>query len=399
MILPDDNGHFGIFGGRYVPETLMSALIELEEKYREVAGDEEFKAELAYYQKHYLGRPTPLYYARNFSERIGNGNRVYLKREDLNHTGAHKMNNTIGQALLTLRIGKERVIAETGAGMHGVATATAAALFGLECEIFMGAVDIARQASNVDRMRLLGAKVTPALGGSRTLKDAVNEALRNWISNVTTSHYIMGSVVGPHPYPMIVRDFQRIIGDESREQIMEQESRLPDMLVACVGGGSNAMGLFYPFLADGDVEMVGVEAAGRGIDTNLQAATLNTGSVGVLHGAMSFMLQDEDGQVLEPHSVSAGLDYPGVGPEHAFLKNTGRVNYGSATDDEAVAAFHALSHDEGIIPALESSHALAYLMFNDVGENKTIVVNLSGRGDKDMHIINQYRQERTKFKK
>ncbi len=388
--IPDKNGHFGIFGGSYVPETLVYALQELGDMYEKMKDDDEFKREMAYYQKHYLGRPTPLFLAENFSKRIGNGNKIYLKREDLNHTGAHKMNNTLGQALLTKRIGKKRVIAETGAGMHGVATATAAALLNLECEIFMGEVDIARQSQNVSRMKMLGAKVTPVLSGSRTLKDAVNEAFRNWISTVTTTHYVMGTVAGAHPFPYMVRDFQRIIGEETRGQILEAEGRLPDMLVACVGGGSNAMGLFYPFREDTDVELIGVEAGGEGLDTGKHAATLQKGTVGVIHGSMTYMLQDEDGQILEAHSVSAGLDYPGVGPEHAYFKDLKRARYGSATDREAVEAFLALSRDEGIIPALESSHALAYLMNNDTGKNKVVVVNLSGRGDKDMGIINSY---------
>jgi tryptophan synthase beta chain len=399
MNLPDKSGHFGIFGGRYVPETVVSALEELDEKYNEIKNEENFKREYAYLLRHYLGRPTPLYYAKNFSERIGRGNKIYLKREDLNHTGAHKMNNTLGQGLLTQRLGKKRVIAETGAGMHGVATATAAALLKLECEVFMGEADVARQAPNVDRMKMLGAKVTPVAGGSRTLKDAVNEAFRSWIVNVSTSHYMIGSVIGPHPYPMIVRDFQRIIGDETRTQIIELENRLPDTLVACVGGGSNAMGLFYPFIQDESVELIGVEAAGKGFGSGLHAASIGKGSVGVIHGTMTHLLQDEDGQVIEAHSVSAGLDYPGVGPEHSYLKNTGRARYESATDDEAVEAFHILCRDEGIVPALESSHALAYLMHNYNGENKTIVVCLSGRGDKDMEIIYRFGAERAKSKK
>ncbi|HOY62295.1 MAG: Tryptophan synthase beta chain [bacterium ADurb.Bin236] len=397
--LPDSKGHFGVFGGRYVPETLFSALQELDEKYREVKGDPEFRSEFLYLLKHYLGRPTPLYLASNLSKRVGNGNRIYLKREDLNHTGAHKMNNTIGQGLLTKRLGKRRVIAETGAGMHGVATATAAALLGLECEIFMGEIDIARQAPNVDRMKMLGAKVTAAMSGTRTLKDAVNEAFRCWTTNVTSTNYIMGSVVGPHPFPAMVRDFQRVIGDEAREQIMELEGRLPDMVTACVGGGSNAMGIFYPFIGDETVELVGVEAAGKGLDTALHGASINKGSVGVLHGAMSFMLQDEGGQVLETHSVSAGLDYPGVGPEHAWLKANGRARYESATDDEAMDAFYLLCREEGILPALESSHAIAWLLNNDIGENKTVILCLSGRGDKDMQYVSGLRQSPAGAKK
>jgi tryptophan synthase beta chain len=397
--LPDSKGHFGIFGGRYVPETLFSALQELDEKYREVKGDPEFRNEFLYHLRHYLGRPTPLYLARNLSNRVGNGNRIYLKREDLNHTGAHKMNNTIGQGLLTKRLGKKRVIAETGAGMHGVATATAAALLGLECEVFMGEIDIARQAPNVDRMKLLGAKVTAAMSGTRTLKDAVNEALRSWTTNVTTTHYMMGSVVGPHPFPAMVRDFQRVIGDEAKEQLFELENRLPDMVVACVGGGSNAMGIFYPFIGDETVELVGVEAAGKGLDTALHGASINRGSVGVLHGAMSLMLQDEGGQVLETHSVSAGLDYPGVGPEHAWLNANGRARYESATDDEAMDAFYLLCREEGILPALESSHAIAWLLNNDIGENKTVILCLSGRGDKDMQYVSGLKQSPAGVKK
>ncbi len=397
--LPDSKGHFGVFGGRYVPETLFSALQELDEKYREVKGDPEFRNEFLYHLRHYLGRPTPLYLASNLSKRVGNGNRIYLKREDLNHTGAHKMNNTIGQGLLTKRLGKRRVIAETGAGMHGVATATAAALLGLECEVFMGEIDIARQAPNVDRMKMLGATVTAAMSGTRTLKDAVNEAFRCWTTNVTSTNYIMGSVVGPHPFPAMVRDFQRVIGDEAREQIMELEGRLPDMVTACVGGGSNAMGIFYPFIGDETVELVGVEAAGKGLDTALHGASINKGSVGVLHGAMSFMLQDEGGQVLETHSVSAGLDYPGVGPEHAWLKANGRARYESATDDEAMEAFYLLCREEGILPALESSHAIAWLLNNDIGENKTVILCLSGRGDKDMQYVSGLRQSPAGAKK
>ncbi len=397
--LPDSKGHFGVFGGRYVPETLFSALQELDEKYREVKDDPEFRSEFLYHLRHYLGRPTPLYLARNLSKRVGNGNRIYLKREDLNHTGAHKMNNTIGQGLLTKRLGKRRVIAETGAGMHGVATATAAALLGLECEVFMGEIDIARQAPNVDRMKMLGATVTAAMSGTRTLKDAVNEAFRCWTTNVTSTNYIMGSVVGPHPFPAMVRDFQRVIGDEAREQILELEGRLPDMVTACVGGGSNAMGIFYPFIGDETVELVGVEAAGKGLDTALHGASISRGSIGVLHGAMSFMLQDEGGQVLETHSVSAGLDYPGVGPEHAWLKANGRARYESATDDEAMDAFYLLCREEGILPALESSHAIAWLLNNDIGENKTVILCLSGRGDKDMQYISGLRQSPAGAKK
>jgi len=394
--LPDEKGHFGVFGGMYVPETLFSALDELGRAHTAAMKDPAFLKEFQHHQRHYLGRPTPLFLAERFSKRIGNGNRVYLKREDLNHTGAHKMNNTLGQGLLCRRLGKKRVIAETGAGMHGVATATAAALLDLECEIFMGEVDIKRQEANVNRMRMLGAKVTPVKSGSRTLKDAVNEALRVWISRVRDTHYVMGTVAGPHPYPVMVRDYQRVIGDETKQQIMELEGRLPDMLVACIGGGSNAMGLFYPFLDESDVDMVGVEAAGRGLDTGKHAASLNRGSVGVIHGSMTYMLQDEDGQILETHSVSAGLDYPGVGPEHSYFKDISRARYGAADDEQVIEAFFALSRDEGIIPALESTHALAYLMNNDVGRDKLIVVNLSGRGDKDMGIVDDYMKSRGK---
>ncbi|MEW6200458.1 MAG: tryptophan synthase subunit beta [bacterium] len=394
MKLPDDHGHFGIFGGRFVPETLITALEELAEKYEQLKNDPQFRGEFNYLLANYCGRPTPLYYARNFSEKVGHGLKIYLKREDLNHTGAHKINNTIGQGLLTRHLGKQRIIAETGAGQHGVATATAAALLGLECEVFMGEEDMVRQEINVYRMRLLGAAVTPVTTGSRTLKDAINESIRNWITHVTTTHYVLGSVVGPHPFPMMVRDFQKIIGEETRRQCLEVEGRLPDLLIACVGGGSNSIGMFYPFVDDEGVEMIGVEAGGRGLDTAMHAASLESGSPGVIHGSMTYLLQDEDGQIQETHSVSAGLDYPGVGPEHAYLMTTGRVRYDSVDDDAAVEAFHVLSLEEGILPALEPAHALAYLMKKYVGENKLVVVNLSGRGDKDMHIINQYSRHR-----
>ncbi|MEW5945950.1 MAG: tryptophan synthase subunit beta [bacterium] len=389
-MLPDEHGHFGIFGGRYVPETLFSALEELAEKYEALKADADFRKELNYLLARYCGRPTPLYYAGNLSKRLGRGLKVYLKREDLCHTGAHKINNTVGQALITKRIGKERVIAETGAGQHGVATATAAALLGLECVVYMGEEDIVRQELNVHRMRFLGAKVFPVGTGSRTLKDAINEALRDWLTNVTTTHYVLGSVVGPHPFPMIVRDLQRVIGEEARRQCLEAEGRPPDVLIACVGGGSNAIGLFHPFLEDEGVEMIGVEAAGKGLETGLHAATLSRGSVGVIHGAMTYLLQDEGGQILETHSVSAGLDYPGVGPEHSHLKDTGRVRYETCGDDEAVEAFHVLSREEGIMPALEPAHALGYLLNGYAGEDRLIIVNLSGRGDKDVHIIGQH---------
>jgi tryptophan synthase beta chain len=390
MTLPDARGRFGPYGGSFVPETLFTALKDLDEKYRELKTDPAFQSELASLLKTYVGRPSPLYFAEKFSRRTGRGNRVYLKREDLNHTGAHKVNNTIGQALIAVRLGKKRLIAETGAGMHGVATATAAALLGLECDIYMGEEDVERQEHNVFRMQLLGARVIPVSSGSRTLKDAINEGFRDWIANVADTHYLMGTVAGAHPFPEIVRDFQRIIGDETREQILEAEGRLPDMLVACVGGGSNAMGLFYPFLEEPSVGIIGVEAGGEGIHTPRNAASLETGTPGVIHGSMTYLLQDEDGQILPTHSVSAGLDYPGVGPEHAWLKDTGRARYVNVTDDQALEAFNILCRDEGIIPALESSHALAWLLHGDPGEDKIIVVNLSGRGDKDMHIVQKH---------
>lgn len=383
-------GYYGPFGGRYVPETLMAALEELERAYEVLRRDEVFQGELAFLLERFGGRPTPLYFAERLTEHLG-GARVYLKREDLNHTGAHKINNALGQALVARRLGKRRVIAETGAGQHGVATATAAARFGLECTVFMGEEDMRRQAVNVDRMRLLGAEVVPVTSGTGTLKDATNEAIRHWVATVEETHYIIGSVVGPHPYPMMVRDFQRVIGDETRRQLLADEGRLPDLLVACVGGGSNAMGLFYPFLDD-PVALVGVEAAGRGLDTGSHAATLGAGRVGVLHGSRSYLLQDGDGQVVEAYSLSAGLDYPGVGPEHSFLKESGRAEYVSVTDTEAVEAFLLLCRLEGIIPALESSHALAEAMKRAPSlDGKTLlVVGLSGRGDKDMNSIGAY---------
>lgn len=392
--VPDERGHFGAFGGMYVPETLFYALEELSAAHQSAMADPGFRKEFNYYLTNYVGRPSPLFFAERFSKRIGNGNKIYLKREDLNHTGAHKVNNTIGQGIITKRLGKKKVIAETGAGMHGVATATASALLGLECDVYMGAVDVTRQEANVNRMKMLGANVISVTSGSRTLKDAVNEAMRVWISSVRDTHYVLGTVAGPHPFPEMVRDFQRIIGDETLVQIKEQTGRLPDSIVACIGGGSNAMGIFYPFVEHEDVELIGVEAAGEGLHTSKHAASLNMGSPGIIHGGMTYLLQDEDGQITEAHSVSAGLDYPGVGPEHAFLKEIGRAKYGSATDEQAVEAFFALSRDEGIIPALESAHALAYLMNNDVGENKIIVVNVSGRGDKDMPIIDEYMKTR-----
>ena len=386
--LPDARGHYGKFGGKYVIETLMPALESLETLYNEVSGDPKFQQDLKYYLNKYVGRPTPLYFAERLTKYFG-GAKVYLKREDLNHTGAHKINNTIGSALLTLRMGKKRVIAETGAGQHGVATATAAALFGLKCDIFMGEEDIKRQSLNVFRMKLLGAQVIPVSAGTRTLKDATSEAIREWITSVETTHYIIGSVVGPHPYPMIVRNFQRIIGDETIEQIMEVEKRLPDMCVACVGGGSNAMGLFYPFIQDETVKLVGVEAAGFGVETGKHGATLSHGSPGVLHGMMSYLLHDEDGQVQEAHSISAGLDYPGVGCEHSYLKSTGRTQYESITDKEALEGFKLLSNLEGIIPALETAHAIAHVakVAPKMKKEEIIVVCLSGRGDKDINQV------------
>ena len=385
---PDAQGHFGPFGGKYVIETLMPALDSLERLYNEARNDPKFQYDLKYYLKEYVGRPTPLYYAERLTKHLG-GAKIYLKREDLNHTGAHKINNTIGSALLTLRMGKKRVIAETGAGQHGVATATAAALFGLKCDVFMGEEDIKRQALNVFRMKLLGARVVPVSTGTRTLKDATSEAIREWITSVETTHYIIGSVVGPHPYPMIVRNFQRIIGDETGEQIMEIEKRLPDVCVACVGGGSNAMGLFYPFAKNEKVKLVGVEAAGFGVETGKHGATLGHGSTGVLHGMMSYLLHDEDGQVREAHSISAGLDYPGVGCEHSYLKSTGRAQYESVTDEEALEGFKLLSNLEGITPALETAHAIAHVakMAPKMKKEEIIVVCLSGRGDKDVNQV------------
>ncbi len=384
---PDPGGHFGPYGGRYVAETLMPALLELDEAYQRISGQERFQRELGELLQHYAGRPTPLFHASRLSDRVG-GAAIYLKREDLAHTGAHKINNTLGQALLARWMGKQKVIAETGAGQHGVATATVAALFGMECRIFMGTEDIRRQAANVQRMELLGAEVVPVTTGTGTLKDAMSEAIRYWVSAVRDTFYVIGSVAGPHPYPVMVRNFQRVIGDEARGQILKARGRLPDLLVACVGGGSNAMGLFYPFLED-EVAMVGVEAAGLGIVTGKHAATLGAGAVGVLHGSKSYVLQDGDGQIQEAHSISAGLDYPGVGPEHALFKDCGRVRYEAIRDDQAVAAFHALCATEGIIPALESAHALAQALLEAAGRPsaQTILVCLSGRGDKDLGIV------------
>jgi len=385
---PEEKGHFGPFGGKFVIETLMPALEELERLYKDTKDDPEFKKQLSYYLRQYVGRPSPLYFAENLTRKLG-GAKIYLKREDLNHTGAHKINNTIGSALLTLRMGKKRVIAETGAGQHGVATATAAALFDLECDVFMGEEDIKRQALNVFRMKLLGAKVIPVSSGTRTLKDATSEAIRNWITTVETTHYIIGSVVGPHPFPMIVRDFQRVIGDESKEQLQQEEGRFPDVCVACVGGGSNSMGLFYPFLEDEGVQLVGVEAAGLGIDTGKHGASLSQGSVGVLHGMKSYLLHNEDGQVDEAHSISAGLDYPGVGCEHSFLHDAKRARYVSITDEEALEGFKLLSRTEGIIPALESAHAIAQVakMAPTMKKEEIILLCLSGRGDKDVNQV------------
>ncbi|MDR1727885.1 MAG: tryptophan synthase subunit beta [Acidobacteriota bacterium] len=382
---PDRHGHYGFYGGRFVPETLMEPLAELEEAYGKAAADPEFQRELATLLGEYVGRPTPLTPARRLAAHLGLG-RVYLKREDLTHTGAHKINNAIGQILLARRMGKRRIIAETGAGQHGVATATAAALFGMECEIYMGTEDMRRQALNVFRMRLLGAKVNPVDSGSRTLKDAINEAMRDWVTNVATTHYLLGSVLGAHPYPQIVRDFQAVIGKEARGQVMAAEGRLPDLLVACVGGGSNAIGLFYEFLSEPSVRMVGVEAGGRGTALGEHAARFQGGRVGVLQGTLSYVLQDGDGQIASTHSVSAGLDYASVGPEHACLHDGGRVEYTSVSDDEALAAFQLLSRTEGIIPALESSHAVAELARRapEIGPDALVVVNLSGRGDKDV---------------
>jgi tryptophan synthase beta chain len=385
---PDDNGHFGQFGGRYVAETLMPALLELDEAYRQAKADPAFQKEVDYYLKDYVGRPSPLYYARRLTEHLG-GARIYLKREDLNHTGAHKVNNTVGQALLARRMGKKRVIAETGAGQHGVATATVAALFGMDCEVFMGTVDMRRQALNVFRMKLLGSRVTGVTSGTATLKDAMNEAIRQWVTRVRDTFYIIGTVAGPHPYPAMVRDFQAVIGRETREQILQAEGRLPDVAVACIGGGSNAMGLFHPFLEDRTVRLVGVEAAGLGVETGKHAASIGAGRVGVLHGNKTFLLQNEAGQIDHAHSISAGLDYPGVGPEHAHLHQLGRAEYVSATDNEALEAFRLLTELEGIIPALESSHAVAHVMklAPTLSRESIITVCLSGRGDKDIHTV------------
>jgi tryptophan synthase beta chain len=387
---PDIGGHFGPYGGKYVPETLMSPLRELEDAYLRFKDDPDFQRELDYYLSEYAGRPTPLFFAERLTEHMG-GARVYLKREDLCHTGAHKINNTIGQALLAKRMGKTRVIAETGAGQHGVATATVAALFGLESEIYMGEEDMRRQALNVFRMRLLGSKVTPVSAGSMTLKDAINEAMRDWVTNVRTTHYILGSVLGSHPYPMMVRDFQRVIGTEARAQFLEREEKLPSLLVACVGGGSNSIGLFFDFLEDKEVAMVGVEAGGLGIESGKHAARFASGKLGVLQGCMSFVLQTDDGQIDLTHSVSAGLDYASVGPEHSYLRDAGRVEYTTVTDDEALDAFQLLGRIEGIIPALESAHAVAHAIkvAPQMKESESLIVNLSGRGDKDVQVVSE----------
>ncbi|WP_321778252.1 tryptophan synthase subunit beta [Sulfurimonas sp.] len=379
---PDENGHFGIFGGRYVPETLMPALLELKDEYEKIRFDKEFWSEVHYYLKDYVGRPSPLYYAKNISDELGA--KIYLKREDLNHTGAHKINNVIAQGLMAKRLGYKKVIAETGAGQHGVATATICALLGLECEVFMGAKDVHRQELNVFRMKLLGAKVNAVESGSKTLKDAMNDAIRHWVTNARDTFYIIGTVAGPHPYPMMVRDFQAIIGYEARAQILEKENRLPDYVIACIGGGSNAIGMFQHFLEDDGVECIGIEAGGLGIETNKHGCSLKKGRPGVLHGQMSYTLQDEDGQILEAHSISAGLDYPGIGPEHSFHNDNKTITYDNITDQEALDSFVWLSQKEGIIPAFESSHAVAYLKKLPNIKDKLIIVNLSGRGDKDM---------------
>ena len=386
--LPDERGRFGDFGGKFVPETVMAALTELEDSYRAVQDDAGFAEQLHHLMTNYAGRPTALYYAENLSRHCG-GARIYLKREDLAHTGAHKINNALGQCLLAQRMGKQRIIAETGAGQHGVATATVCAMLGLQCIVYMGAEDTVRQALNVYRMRLLGAEVIAVESGTRTLKDAINESIRDWVTNVETTHYLIGSVVGPHPYPMLVRDFQSVIGREARQQILDAEGRLPNAVVACVGGGSNAIGTFYEFIGDEDVRLVGVEAAGEGVETGRHSATLSAGRPGVLHGSLSYLLQDENGQIQEAHSISAGLDYPGVGPEHSWLKATGRGEYLAVTDDEALEGFRLLCSTEGIIPALESAHAIYHVsrMAADMPSDSVIVVCLSGRGDKDVPSI------------
>jgi tryptophan synthase beta chain len=389
--LPDSKGHFGPYGGTFVAETLIHALDELKREYAKAREDAAFNAEFEYDLKHYVGRPSPVYHAKRLSESLG-GAQIWLKREDLNHTGAHKVNNTVGQALLARRMGKQRVIAETGAGQHGVASATVAARYGMECVVYMGSEDIARQAMNVYRMKLLGATVVPVESGSRTLKDALNEAMRDWVTNVESTFYIIGTVAGPHPYPMMVRDFNSVVGRELRTQMPEVIGRQPDAILACVGGGSNAMGVFYPYITDRSVRLIGVEAAGEGIASGHHAATLCAGRPGVLHGNRTYLLQDEDGQITETHSVSAGLDYPGVGPEHAWLKDSGRAEYVACTDQEALHAFHTLTRYEGIMPALESSHAIAHAMklAPSMRRDQVLLVNLSGRGDKDMHTVAKY---------
>ncbi|MHA6844978.1 tryptophan synthase subunit beta [Ralstonia syzygii] len=389
--LPDAHGHFGPYGGTFVAETLTHALDELRDAYARYQHDPEFIKEYEYELKHFVGRPSPIYHARRLTEHCG-GAQIYLKREDLNHTGAHKVNNVIGQALLARRMGKPRVIAETGAGQHGVATATIAARYGMECVVYMGSEDVRRQAANVYRMKLLGATVVPVESGSRTLKDALNEAMRDWVTNVVDTFYIIGTVAGPHPYPMMVRDFQSVIGEECKVQMPELAGRQPDAVIACVGGGSNAMGIFYPYIDHASVQLIGAEAAGEGIETDRHAASLTCGSPGVLHGNRTYLLQDEDGQIIETHSISAGLDYPGVGPEHAWLKDAGRAQYVGITDQEALQAFHDLCRMEGIIPALESSHALAYAckLAPTLPKDKILLVNLSGRGDKDMHTVAEF---------
>ena len=389
--MPDESGHFGPYGGRFVAETLMGPIQELNEAYQRYIGDAEFQAELDADLHHYVGRPSPIYHAERWSRELG-GAQIFLKREDLNHTGAHKVNNTIGQALLAKRMGKRRIIAETGAGQHGVATATVAARLGMECVVYMGAVDVERQLQNVYRMKLLGATVVPVESGSQTLKDALNEALRDWVTNVDDTFYIIGTVAGPHPYPAMVRDFQAIIGREAKQQMQDMSGRLPDALIACVGGGSNAIGLFYPFIDDREVKMYGVEAAGDGIETGRHSAPLCAGKPGVLHGNRTYLMEDEHGGIIETHSISAGLDYPGVGPEHSWLKDSGRAEYVNVTDQQALKGFHALTRIEGIIPALESSHALAYAMqiAPDMDKTASLLVNLSGRGDKDMHTVAKY---------
>lgn len=386
--MENSNTRFGEFGGQFVPEILMNPLIELETEYEKAMADEEFLKEYDYYTREYCGRPTPLYYAKNLTKHLG-GAKIYLKREDLNHTGSHKINNVIGQILLAKRMGKTKIIAETGAGQHGVATATISALFGMECQVYMGEEDIRRQSLNVYKMKMLGASVKSVVSGTGTLKDATNEAIRSWCANVEDTFYVIGSVVGPHPYPKMVRDFQKIIGKEAKGQILDKEGRLPSALVACVGGGSNSMGLFYEFMEDKEVKMIGVEAGGHGIDTNMHAATISCGSKGIIHGMKTYVLQDENGCIRPVHSISAGLDYPGIGPEHAHLKSSGRASYEVATDDEALEAFKILSRMEGIIPAIESSHAIAYAikLASKMGREESMIVNLSGRGDKDMNTI------------